>query len=188
MITLFVGMSLVVYCWFILCLRFFLINTDPRSVLIEGLVINGLFALFLAVPVGIIFTLGYLVGRACLRHSRRWVAASVVPAILGAAVIAFALRHRLDTNVLMREILACDLPPGARQVDHSYEDVWVEQFAEVSFTADSAEIEQWLIDLRQEPNPSVGVQTIDSVPCNGDNASLIIDWSTGRVTMSYINV
>lgn len=188
MTTFFVGMSILVYSWVILCGRFFLINTDLRSLLVEGLVINGIIALFFAVPVGLLFTLGYLFGRACLRHSWRWMAASTLPAILGIIILGFALRHRLDPDVLMQKILGCDLPPGARQVVQSNEDLWVEQFAEISFTADTAEIEQWLIDLRQEPNPSLGVQSIDSVPCNGDSASLIIDWLTGRVTMSYIDV
>ncbi|MBK1825776.1 hypothetical protein [Haloferula rosea] len=183
-----VGMSLVVYSWAVLSMHTLIVNTEWRSDIFGQLFVNGVFAFFVALPMGFFFMLGYLTGRACLRHSWRWRAASVLPLLLGVLILAVAVRHRLDSGVLFRNILECDLPEGATQVTHAYDNLVLEEHAEVSFVAPRGEIVRLLKELRQEPDPSLGTQHFSGVPCTGDYAKITVEWTTGRVLLTYLNV
>lgn len=188
LIVFFVGMSMVVYSWGLLTIRSLIVNTDWRSVVPGQLVLNGVFAFFLAIPVGLLFTLGYLVARRCFRHSRRWMVSSVMPLLVGALILGVAIWHRVDSRVLFRDVLGLDLPSSARQVSHSYDESILEEFGKVTFVADQAEILELLEALRVEGNPSLGLQVIDSVPCKYDHAGLTIDWTKGEVLLEYLDV
>lgn len=151
--VLFIGMGLIVFSWSLLTVRSLIVNTDWSGVIPYELILNGVFGCFVAVPMGFFFTLGYLVGRACLRHSRRWVAAMLLPVIFGTAIVGFGVRHRLDSGVLFEDILECELPNGARNVSHDYDETGLEEHAQVRFFLDRAEIVKLLEQLRLDPDP-----------------------------------
>lgn len=186
--VLFVGMGLVVYSWALLSARSLIVNTDWRSVVPGELILNGILGAFLAIPMGLLFTLGYFVGTACLRNTWRWRAASVLPVLLGCVVLGFSIRHRLDSGVLFQDIVGVELPASARSVSHDYEGPLIEEYAEVRFVADRDEIVEMFERLRLDPDPSLPSQKFGSVPCKGDWASMSVDWSSGRVILEYLDV
>ena len=70
---------------------------------------------------------------------------------------------------------------------HSYEGI-MEVYADISFVVDRDDLLKLLEELGLEPDPSLGRQYFPSVPCDGDNASLTVDWATGEVLIEYMNV
>ena len=168
----FVGISLIVYSWSLLMVEGLIMNTDWRSSTVyENLHINGFLCFFFAVPMGVLFALGYLVVSKCFRRSRRWVVSSVLPVLLGVVILGNAIRYRLDLEAAFREILGFDLPLSARQLSHSYEGTLLEVYIDISFVADRDDLLKLLEELGLEPDPSLGRQYSPSVLCDGDNAS-----------------
>lgn len=186
--ALFVGMGLIVYSWALLTVRSLIVNTEWSGVFPYELILNGVFGCFVAVPMGFLFTLGYLVGRACLKYSRRWVAAMMMPLLLGVVILGSGIRHRLDSGVLFKDILECELPAGARNVSHDYDETGLEEHAKVRFQLDRAGIVELMEELRLDPDPTMPSQQFDSVPCTGDWATITVDWLTGEVLLEYLNV
>jgi len=186
--VLFVGMGLIVYSWALLTLRSFIVNTEWRRVFPGEVLLNGVFGCFVAIPMGFLFSLGYLAGKACLRHSRRWVAAMILPAMLGVVVLGFGVRHRLNPGVAFENILECELPEGARVVRYDYDETVLEEHVEIRFSAAHAEIIKLLEELQLVPDSTIPTQRFDSVPCRGDWASITVHWATGWVVLEYLDV
>ena len=190
LMVLFVGISLVVYSWCLLMVETLIMHTDWRSGTMSVILFDNTFlCFFLAVPMGVLFALGYLVASKCCRRSRRWMVSSVLPVLLGVMILGDAIRYRLDSEVAFQDILGLDLPLSARQLSHSYEWSGFEVYIDISFVADQDDLLKLLEELGLEPDPSLGRQYFpEVVPSDDDNAALTVDWTTGEVLIEYVDV
>lgn len=189
LLALFIGMSLLVYCWIALSLWFLIVNTDLRTAVPAGLAIGGVGSFFMVIPVGLLFTAGYYIGRAWAGFSRRWMVGWAFALVPGIWLVGSALHHRLDSGILFEDALGCELPSGAWDVSHRYENCFIEQHGEIQFFAEREDLVKLMKELGLDPQPELGFQVFDSIPwLDWDHASFKVDWSTGGVVVEFFEV